>query len=149
MTSDVFRYGWIMLLAGIGIPVLAALNAQLGRAIASPTAAAAVLFFIALIATTVILIASGATSSLRLVAGQPKHLLAGGLLVAFYVLSVTAIAPRIGLGNAIFLVLLGQLLSASLIDHFGLFGALQKPVDVWRAAGLGLMFAGVSLAQRS
>ena len=43
----------IMLAAGVGIPVLAALNAQLGNRIGSPAAAAAVLFIVALCAATV------------------------------------------------------------------------------------------------
>ncbi|MFZ8974113.1 MAG: DMT family transporter, partial [Pseudomonadales bacterium] len=37
----------------------------------------------------------------------PRHLLLGGLFVAFYVLSITYIAPHFGIGNAVFFVLLG------------------------------------------
>jgi transporter family-2 protein len=48
--------------------------------------------------------------------------------VAFYVLSITYIAPTFGVGNAVFFVLLGQLVSAAIIDHFGLFGAQVKPL---------------------
>jgi transporter family-2 protein len=40
MTSESFRYALIMLAAGCGIPVLAAVNAQLGNKIGSPAAAA-------------------------------------------------------------------------------------------------------------
>jgi transporter family-2 protein len=49
--------------------------------------------------------------------------------VAFYVLTITWIAPTFGIGNAVFFVLLGQLVSAALIDHFGLFGAQVTPVS--------------------
>jgi transporter family-2 protein len=49
--------------------------------------------------------------------------------VAFYVLSITWIAPTFGVGNAVFFVLLGQLVSAAMIDHFGLFGAQVTPVS--------------------
>ena len=35
MTPETFRYALVMLAAGIGIPVLAALNAQLGNRIGS------------------------------------------------------------------------------------------------------------------
>ena len=41
------HYAAIMFLAGIGIPILAALNAALGRFILSPSVAAAILFTIA------------------------------------------------------------------------------------------------------
>ena len=46
--GDGFRYAAVMLAAGIGIPVLAALNAQLGARIGSPVVAAVVLFCVAL-----------------------------------------------------------------------------------------------------
>src|SRR4051812_43196342 len=109
MTSDTIRYATIMLTAGIGIPILAALNAQLGSKIGSPAAAAVVLFVVALFAAAATLMVTAGASPLTLVTAQPKHLLLAGFLVAFYVLSITWIAPRFGVGNAIFCVLLGQL----------------------------------------
>ena len=136
MTPETFRYALIMLAAGIGIPVLAALNAQLGNRIGSPAAAATVLFIVALCATTAtLLLTTGAALA--------------GFLVAFYVLSITWIAPRFGVGNAIFCVLLGQLLAASVIDHFGLLGAVARPLSLMRASGIGLMALGVLLTQRA
>ncbi|WGH79460.1 DMT family transporter [Jannaschia ovalis] len=136
----------IMLAAGIGIPVLAALNARLGANIGGPAAAGVVLFAVALTAAGVVTVLTGPAALGRL-AGQPPHLFAAGLLVAFYVLSITWIAPVFGVGNAVFFVLLGQVLSAAAIDHFGLFGARQVPLTVLRAAGLGLMAAGLALTQ--
>ena len=41
------HYAIIMLLAGVGIPILAGLNAALGARIGSPAAAATVLFIVA------------------------------------------------------------------------------------------------------
>ena len=76
-------------------------------------------------------------------ATAPRHLLLGGALVAFYILSVTYLAPRMGIGNAIFAVLLGQLVSAAAIDHFGLFGANVTPLNATRTLGLALMAGGV------
>ena len=80
--------------------------------------------------------------------GQAKHLFLGGVLVAFYVLSITWVAPRFGLGNAITCVLLGQLLSAAVIDQWGLMGAIVREVTPVRAAGLAIMAIGVVLTQR-
>lgn len=140
-------YALVMLAAGIGIPLLAALNAALGVRLGSPVAAAAILFVVALGATLLALALTG-PSAVRGAAGAPRHLFLGGLLVAFYVLSVTFIAPRFGVGNAIFFVLLGQLLSAALIDHFGLFGARVAPLSLTRAGGIALMAAGVFVTQQ-
>jgi transporter family-2 protein len=149
MTPETFRYALVMLAAGIGIPVLAAFNAQLGNRIGSPAAAATILFIVALCATTATLILTTGAASLANIPAQPKHLLLAGFLVAFYVLSITWIAPHFGVGNAIFCVLLGQLLSASVIDHFGLLDAAVRPLNLMRASGIGLMALGVLLTQRA
>lgn len=142
------HYAFIMVLAGIGIPALAALNATLGRTIGSPATAATVLFLVALSASALVMVTTGAEGISKL-AGAPKHLFLGGILVAFYVLSVTYIAPHFGVGNAIFFVLLGQLISAAAIDHFGLFGAQVSPIGLPRAAGIAMMAAGVWLTQQA
>ena len=149
MNADTIRDAAVMLSAGIGIPVLAALNAQLGLRIGAPAAAAVVLFAVAFGASVLVLAASSGAAPLARVPAPPAHLFLAGLLVAFYVLSITWIAPRFGVGNAVFFVLLGQLVSAAVIDHFGLLGALQKPVSLTRAGGIALMAAGVLLTQRA
>jgi bacterial/archaeal transporter family-2 protein len=53
MSPGTLRYAFIMLAAGIGIPILAALNAQLGSLIGSPAAAATVLLIVAICAAAV------------------------------------------------------------------------------------------------
>lgn len=136
----------VMLAAGVGVPVLAALNAALGVRLGSPVAAAAILFTVALVATLIALAFAGPAAVMG-AAGAPWHLFLAGLLVVFYVLSVTFIAPRFGVGNAIFFVLLGQLISAAVIDHFGLFGARVAALSLTRAAGIALMAAGVFVTQ--
>ena len=140
------HYALIMLVAGIGIPVLAALNAALGKYIGSPMAAGVVLFTVAFAASLVVLILTGSGGFAKL-AGAPKHLFLAGLLVAFYVLSITHVAPHFGVGNAVFFVLIGQLISAAIIDHFGLFGAQVSPLTLTRADGITLMALGVWVTQ--
>ena len=141
------QYALIMLLAGVGIPILAALNAALGTRLGNPAAAATVLFLVALAASTLVFLIGGAQGLGRL-ATAPKHLLLAGVLIAFYVLSITYIAPHFGVGNAVFFVLLGQLISAAAIDHFGLFGAQATALSAARLGGIGLMAAGVWLTQQ-
>lgn len=148
MTGDTLRYGAIMIAAGVGIPLLAALNARLGALIAAPAAAAVVLFAVAFCGAVIVMLATNSQSALSAIPSQPKHLFLAGFFVCFYVLSVTWVAPRFGLGNAITCVLLGQLLSAAIIDHFGLFGAILRHVTLLRATGLGLMAVGVVLTQK-
>lgn len=141
-------YAITMILAGIGIPLLAAMNAALGARIGSPAAAATVLFCVALLATTCVLFVTG-PQALRNITTAPKHLFFAGFFVAFYVLSITYIAPKFGVGNAVFFVLLGQLLSAAIIDHFGLFGARNNPISLMRLGGIACMAFGVWMTQQT
>ncbi len=142
------HYALTMLAAGIGIPLLAALNAALGQRMGSPAAAATILFCVALIATLGVLLLTG-PGALARAAGAPRHLFLAGLFVAFYVLTVTWIAPRFGVGNAVFFVLLGQLISAAAIDHFGLFTAQVAPLTLTRALGISVMGLGVWITQQT
>lgn len=138
----------IMLAAGIGIPVLAALNAALGRLIGSPAVAASVLFIVAFLTALIVALATN-PQAISKVPEAPKHLFLAGALIAFYVLTITWIAPIIGVGNAVFFVLIGQMIAAAAIDHFGLFGAQVSPLNVTRASGIAVMAFGVFLTQRA
>ena len=143
-----WHYAVIMLLAGVGIPILAALNAALGVHLGSPASAAVILFVVAFASAAVVAVIAG-PASIADVRTAPKHLFLAGVLVAFYVLSITYVAPHFGVGNAVFFVLLGQLVSASLIDQFGLFSAKASPLTLTRALGLACIGLGLWLTQRS
>ena len=137
----------LMLIVGMGIPVTAALNAVVGTHLSSPLAASTVLFGLGFILTGLILAFVGPPPASAFF-NVPFWSYAAVLGVFFYVLAVTWSAPRIGVGNAIFFVLLGQLLAAATIDHFGLFGAIKTSLSARRALGLLVMAFGVYLAKK-
>jgi transporter family-2 protein len=53
----------------------------------------------------------------------------------------------LGVGLTTCLILVGQLVAALAIDHFGAFGSPHQAMNVWRVAGLGLMVGGVVLVK--
>ena len=138
----------IMLLAGLGIPVMAALNGGLGAKLQNPMLAATILFGVGLIASLGLLIAFNgfSISPQKTTIAFSSYL--GGLFIVFYIFSITWIAPKFGVGNAVIFVLLGQIISVAIIDHFSLMGAIHHPISLQRAAGLILMSVGVFLAIR-
>lgn len=136
----------LMLLAGMGIPVMAALNAKLGADLGSPLLAVVILCLVAAAAATVLLIAQSGPAYAPGPVIRPFYFLAG-LLFVFYIGAITYSAPRIGLGGAVSLVILGQVLSAALIDHQGWFGTPITALTWKRGLGLVLMVAGVLLAR--
>jgi transporter family-2 protein len=80
--------------------------------------------------------------------GAPPWAFAGGLIVAAYVLTITFLVPRLGVGAAVTLIVTGQVLGALAVDHFGLLRAPVFPVTPARAAGAALVAAGAFLALR-
>lgn len=138
---------WIMLATGFGIPVLAAMNGALGRYIGSPAVAACVLFAVAFAIAIAAALLTNPAAVAKLPAA-PKQWFIAGFFVAFYVLAITWIGPDMGIGKAVFYVLLGQLIAAAVIDHFGLFNARVVALTWTRAAGIALMMAGIYVTQR-
>jgi len=144
--NSFLAYALVMLLAGLGIPVMAALNGALGTRLQNPALATTILFAIGCALSIAYLFVSGNVP--KAIPRAPWHLFLGGVFVIFYVLSVTWIAPKFGVGNAIAFVLLGQLVSMAAIDHYALLGAQRNPIDTGRLVGLILMAVGVFFAVR-
>ena len=138
----------LMFVAGLGIPVLATLNAQLGVRIASPMGATFVLFVVGAAACTAIMLTIAPSVDWKLLPVDRPWLFGAAAFMIFYALTITYAAPRMGLGNAVFFVLLGQLMAAAAIDHFGLFGAIRLGMTGRRALGMAVMALGVYLAKR-
>ncbi|MHA7819140.1 MAG: DMT family transporter [Erythrobacter sp.] len=135
-----------LLLAGMGVPIMAALNAGLGAKLGSPLAAVFVLSTVAAIFSLVVVTVIGHPDWTQLTVAPRVQLLAG-LLFVFYLGTITFGAPRIGLGNAVLLVLFGQIVCATVIDHFALLGSIWHALTPRRILGLLLMGAGVILAR--
>ena len=134
-----------MLLAGLGIPIMATLNGGLAVKLNSPALAATILFLVGLVVAVIYLIFTEGVPSMLYVENTPWYFYSGGFFVMFYILSISWVAPRFGISNAVAFVLLGQLVAMSLIDHFGLIGASKYAVNTRRIVGLVLMAIGVFL----
>jgi|TARA_B100000378_G_scaffold276338_1_gene274065 transporter family-2 protein len=139
-------YAAIMIVAGLGIPVMAAMSGSLGGRLGSAPAATSILFGVALLLVIATTVVTGVPTVQSFIAA-PKYLFLGGACVAFYALSITFIGPRFGIANAILCVLLGQMLCSAVIDHFGLLGAPAIEIDRRRIVGLALMAIGLFLAR--
>lgn len=137
-----------MFVAGIGIPLMATLNAGLGKQLASPTAATFILYVVGLALSLGVMLTAGGFPAAEKFQGIRPHFYMGAVFVVFYIVSITWAAPKIGVGNAIFFVLLGQLAAAAAIDHYGLWGAVQSAITPKRVLGIAVMALGVYLARK-
>jgi transporter family-2 protein len=137
-------------LAGAFIPLIGILNARVGRALGEPIYATVILFAVAILLALLISLVLGKVSPLAQNLQYLRPLDYGaGFIVAFYVISATVLAPRIGVANFIVMAVSSQILFSLVIDHFGFFGAPIKPVNVKQLGGIFLLLAGLLTTQLS
>ena len=143
MKNDLFYFG-LALITGALIPIQAATNAVFSNSIGIPVITGLMVFIIGL--AGMILFALGSKTgfpTVQQLTTVPAYSYLGGLIVATYVVMITILAPRIGVGPAIGLIVTGQIICAVLIDHFGLFNVTPHSISTTRLAGVLLMIAGV------
>ncbi len=143
-------------MSSLGLVLLGALAVIVGALIPIQAATNAVMAItsLALFAIGFVVVAAWAIvireplPSLETLRHVPAYGYFGGFIVASYVIAITFLAPRLGVGNAIRLVVTGQIVAAVTIDHVGAFGAVVQRLTMGRAIGVVLMIIGVILARR-
>ena len=145
--SMFFVYLIVALAAGVALATQSAINTQLAKAMSGEAVIATfisfavgtiVLFFIAWVKTDL-------WGNLSTVPSQPWWKLIGGILGAVVVFTTVLLAPKLGITAMLFFIIVGQLITATTIDHFGLIGMPIREVNITKLIGLiivafGLMF---------
>ena len=138
------------LVAGLGIPIQAAINTRLGAMLGGQPLIAAFISFT--VGALVLLLVSllfvdwqAVQTGLSQMQGSDWWQWIGGALGAFFVFVSIFLAPKIGVTNMVFLFILGQLMMGMMVDSLGLFGMPVKAVHWTKFLGIGLMLGGVSL----
>ena len=71
-----------------------------------------------------------------------------GLFGVIVIVSINFTIPRIGTTAAISLIIVGQLIVGTMVDHYGWFGIQPRPIDTFRILGLLFLVAGSYLIIR-
>jgi len=140
-------FGFLALLCGVVLTSQIASNALLGKLLNDAYVPAAVNMLIG-IATTgaLLLIVRRPLPSGHTAAAVPWWIwIAGGAFGTIYLTGNILLAPKLGAGALVGLVVTGQLLFAVLCDHFGWLGFAQHTATLWRVAGCLLLIGGVAL----
>ena len=140
----------IALVLGVVLTTQVATNTELGKALGNPYIPAAVNMIIGLVATTVLTWSlTSEWPSREMVRAAPWYAwLGGGLMGVVYLTGTILLAPRLGAGTLVGLIVAGQLMFSVLLDHFGWIGFEQHSASIPRLAGCGLMIAGVILISK-
>ncbi|MBS6017560.1 MAG: DMT family transporter [Haemophilus parainfluenzae] len=140
-----FVYLIIALAAGVALATQSAINTQLAKAMSGEAVIATfisfavgtiVLFFIAWVKTDL-------WGNLSTVPSQPWWKLIGGILGAVVVFTTVLLAPKLGITAMLFFIIVGQLITAATIDHFGLIGMPIREVNITKFIGLIIVASGL------
>jgi transporter family-2 protein len=75
----------------------------------------------------------------------PWYVLGAGVFGLVVIGAISYMIPRVGVAAAITTIVAGQLLVSTVLDHFGLLGAVERSMDPTRAFGLAVVLVGVWL----
>ena len=78
----------------------------------------------------------------------PWYVLGAGVFGLVLIGTISYTIPRVGATAAIMLIVAGQLGMALIVDHFGLLGVIERPLQPDRLLGVGILLAGVWLIVR-
>lgn len=140
----------VAILLGVVLTTQVATNAQLGKALGNPYIPATVNMVIGIFATTILMLSlTSEWPSREVVRAAPLYAwFAGGLLGAIYLTGNILLAPKLGAGALVGLIVAGQLVFSVLLDHFGWIGFEQHSASTGRLIGCMLMVVGVFLISK-
>ncbi|ADG67753.1 protein of unknown function DUF606 [Planctopirus limnophila DSM 3776] len=142
-------HSWLYLLAviaGAATAVQAAVNTQLKGHVPVPMQATLISFSTgAVVSLLYCLLTRAPTPDWSRLSQAPWWAWTGGTLGTLFVWSSMTVAPRLGIAQMVTIVLFGQMLTALLVDHFGLLGMQAIPLSFTRILGAIFVLSGMAL----
>jgi len=139
----------VALVTGGMIALQAPINAEAAARLGHPISAATMSFCIGTILLLAItfLFARSSTNFGALQTMPLYMLVGGGILGAIYVTVTLVLAPKIGVAAVMALGIAGQLLTALLLDRFGMFDLLERELSIGRVGGVVLVLVGALMVR--
>lgn len=149
ITSSVYVFFLLAILAGMMMPTQASINNKLAGYVESPVLSAFISFAVGTLALFLYILAAGIPlGNLFNAKNAPLIAWTGGVLGAFFVATSILLVPRLGVALTFSLIIAGQMLITLFLDHFGLFGVPVKEISIPRVLGVTLITIGVILIRK-
>lgn len=136
----------IMITAGAAVALQPSINARLAEK-TGLLESACISFMVGAAALLIAVLAAGKWT-VKGLSGTHWWEWTGGILGAVFVSATILAVPRIGTAAAMAASITAQLLTALLLDHFGLFGFGGTQIDLKRSVGASLLILGAWLIIR-
>ena len=134
----------IACLAGIAMAGQGSMNSAVSKALGL-SEATFIVHLTATLTVLVILILGFGDGNWSNYSKVPWFYYIGGILGVIITYGVVMSISKLGAGNATTAIIVGQVLTACLIDHFGLFSVDKVCFTIWRALGIVFLALGAKL----
>lgn len=126
------------------------INAVMARILDSSFLAASISISISLLVAVLVWLMWGKGDvDLAQLKELPWWVILGGMAGVIFVVGGIVVAPVLGVAMFFVYVVAGQLLGSVIVDQIGAFGIQEKPVDMMKLLGLGLVLVGAALVEHS
>jgi len=138
----------LAVIAGAVVPFQSAINANLGRGLGHPLWATLASLLVSIVVLLPIIVAMRLPlPSLAFVSKAPLWMWVGGAFGVCFISLALMLLPKLGASGFLALALAGQVVASLVLDHFGLFGLVERHMTLPRVLGALLLIAGVVLIQ--
>ncbi|MFX4262872.1 DMT family transporter [Pelotomaculum propionicicum] len=135
----------IAALSGVAMAIQGTINSALGKVIGLWESTFIVHLTGLLLVSLLLFICKLGDGCLTDILKAPWYSYLGGLLGVLIIYSVVLSIPKVGVAPATTAIVLGQVFTAGLVDHLGLFGMNKIPFSLYNVLGTLLMAGGAWL----
>lgn len=135
----------IAALSGVAMAIQGSINSALGKVVGLWETTFIVHLTGLLVVTVLLFVCRIGNGCLADISRAPWYTYLGGVLGVLIVYAVVRSIPKVGVAPATTAIILGQVFTAGLVDHFGLFGMHKIPFSIYNVLGTLMMAGGAWL----
>jgi transporter family-2 protein len=139
---------FLSMFLGVVLTVHLAMNGGVGAALNNPRVGNAVFWCIGAITAVIIGATGWQAGALSGLSSVNPIMLTAGALGATLVFGIAWLIPQVGAGPFTLALLVGQIISAMVLSHFGWLGSPRQPVVTANLIGVVVMIVGIVLTTR-
>ena len=135
----------IAAVSGAAMALQGTMNAALGKVVGLWESTLLVHLIGSVTTIIIILILGIGFSNFGKIGQAPWYVMLGGVLNVIIIYAVVRSMPKIGVGNATTAIIVAQVLTALLIDNFGVFGMKKMSFQYIDLLGIALLAGGAHI----
>ncbi len=127
---------------GVTISIYMPMNGAIAKVAGSPIVANVLFYFVGLLTSLIMLGTFGNFKDILKLKNLSPFLFFTGVMSAVMVLGTIFLLPKLGAGKLFLLQIVGQIIMALIVSHFGLLESPQDPITAQKIIGAAFLVLG-------